>query len=127
VRSLGLSGSELLLRLVIDASFSRSLCDDCLLVRLVARTILGTVTCVRGLPMYSAGTNCGPGMDEWLAGRGGFTTIPRGTSSSLSLLKAFIAIRRWGSEARAYAASEKRTRRASRFRWLASPDAAEVY
>jgi hypothetical protein len=124
---LGSSESELLLRRVFDAPFSRSLCDDCLPVRLVARTILGTVTCVRGLPMYSAGTNCGPGMDEWLAGLGGFTTIPRGTSSSLSLLKAFVAIRRRGSEARAYAASEKPTRRASRFGRLANPVAAEVY
>jgi hypothetical protein len=91
---LGSSESEPLLRRTFDAPFSRSLFDDCVVGRLAARTIVGTVTSVRGLPMYSVDSEGANGMDDWLVGRGGFTTVPRGISSSLSLLKALIVIHR---------------------------------
>jgi hypothetical protein len=95
VRSLGFSEPDLRLRRVVDAPFNRSLCDSIVVVldvplTLVARTSVGIG--VRGLPTYIVDHESASGMDEWLARRGGFTNVPRGTSSSLSLLKAFIAI-----------------------------------
>lgn len=97
VRSLGFAESGLLLHRVFDDPFSRSICDGVEMVLdvpiiLVARTSVGIG--VRGLPTYSVDHESVSGMDEWLARRGGFTTVPRGTSSSLFSLKAFIAIRR---------------------------------
>lgn len=94
VRSLGSSEPALLLRRLFNAPISHSFGDNCEVVQLVARTVVGTVTGTRGLPMYSGDTESVSEMDEWMAGLGGFTTVPRGTSSSLSLLKASIAIRR---------------------------------
>ena len=97
VRSLGSSELELVLR---DGPFGHSLCDDFAVLSdapliLVARYSVGGISSgVRGLPT-AIGDNRGlTGTDEWLVGRGGFTTVPRGTPSSLSLLKASIAIRR---------------------------------
>jgi hypothetical protein len=82
VRSLGSSESELFLPRVFDVPFNRSLCDGVVVVldvplTLVARTSVGIG--VRGLPTYSVDHESSNGMDEWLARRGGFTTVPRGT------------------------------------------------
>lgn len=106
VRSLGSSEPELLLRRMFDALFGRLLYDDFAAVSdapliLVARTSVGTISGVRGLPANSAGCKIMFVMNEWLAGRGGSDTVPRGTSRPLSLFKASIALRRRGSEARA--------------------------
>ncbi|KAM0712737.1 hypothetical protein Q7P35_000184 [Cladosporium inversicolor] len=97
VRSLGSSELELRLR---DAPFGRSVCDDFAVLSdapliLVARYSVGGISSgVRGLPTASGDSKGVPGTDEWLLGRGGFNTVPRETSSSLSLLKAVIAMRR---------------------------------
>lgn len=96
VRSLGSSESELLPRRMFDAAFGRLLCDDFAAVSdapliLVARTSVGTISGVRGLPPNSAGCKIMSVMNAWLVGRGGSTTVPRGTSSPLSLFKASIA------------------------------------
>lgn len=106
VRSLGSLEPELLLRRRADAPFGRLLCDDFAAVSdaplmFVARTSVGTISGVRGLPANSAGCKIMSVMNELLAGRGGSTTVGCGTSSPLSLFKASIALRRRGSEARA--------------------------
>ena len=106
VRSLESSEPELLLRRVFDAPFGRLVCDDFTAISdapfiLVARTSVGTISGVRGLPANSAGCKIMSVMNELLAGQGGSTTVGRGTSSPLSLFKATIALRRRGSEARA--------------------------
>lgn len=131
VRSLGSSEPELLLRLVFDAPFGRPLCDGFAVVldpplMLVARTSMGTISGVRGLPANSVGCKIISGMDEWLAGRGGSTTVPRGTSSLLLLFKASIAMRRRGFETRACISSEKRTRLTLRLKNRAHPSSVET-
>lgn len=84
VRSLGSLEPELLLRRMFDAPFGRLLCDDFAAVSdaplmFVARTSVGTISGVRGLPANSAGCKIMSVMNELLAGQGGSTTVGRGT------------------------------------------------